>query len=76
MESLSRVTQSDRDYNHYMSRLKYEMDKATEMHYAKEEGKAETLINTARSLILYGMPSADIAKVLNLPISKIEALRG
>jgi predicted transposase/invertase (TIGR01784 family) len=100
MESLSRVTQSDRDYNHYMSRLKYEMDTASQMHSAKEEGKtegiqigktegikigktegkaegiAETLINTVRSLTMYGMPTAEIAKALNLPISKIEALRG
>jgi predicted transposase/invertase (TIGR01784 family) len=79
METLSKISQSENERAYYTSRLKYEMDTATEKYYLREEGKAEgiaeTLINTARSLILYGMPSAEIAKVLNLPISKIEALR-
>jgi predicted transposase/invertase (TIGR01784 family) len=84
MDALSRVTQDDRDRAYYISRLKYEMDTAQSFHNAEQKGKVEgiqigtanTLINTARKLILYGMPSEEIAKILDLPISKIEALRG
>ncbi|MDR0904381.1 MAG: Rpn family recombination-promoting nuclease/putative transposase [Ruminococcus sp.] len=79
MESLSRVTQSDRDYNHYMSRLKYEMDKATEMHYAKEEGiqigTTNTLIETAINFLRNGFAPADVAKGVKLPLADIEALQ-
>jgi predicted transposase/invertase (TIGR01784 family) len=79
MESLSRVTQSDRDYNHYMSRLKYEMDQTTELHYAekkgKAEGKSENAIETAIRLLQMGLAPFVVSQGTTLPLADIEELQ-
>jgi hypothetical protein len=75
MESLSRVTQSDRDYNHYMSRLKYEMDTASQMHSAKEEGKRENIIDTVKRAFGMGLKLDAISQLTQLPVADIEALQ-
>jgi predicted transposase/invertase (TIGR01784 family) len=87
MESLSRVTQSDRDYNYYMSRLKYEMDTAQERHDLMEEGVelgmkkgiqigANTaLIKTAMRLLNLGFSPEMASQAVELPLADIEALQ-
>ncbi|MDR0987484.1 MAG: hypothetical protein LBL98_07330 [Ruminococcus sp.] len=42
MESLTGVTESERDCNTYLSRLKYEMLRSDEIQMAKEKAYAET----------------------------------
>jgi predicted transposase/invertase (TIGR01784 family) len=75
METLSRISQSDRDRAYYISRLKYEMDTEQAMYNAEERGKAEALVTMAKGLMEYGLPLEAIAKLTKLPLSKIESLR-
>jgi predicted transposase/invertase (TIGR01784 family) len=75
MESLSRVTQSDRDYNYYMSRLKYEMDTEQERRDLMEAGMQKALIETAINFLRNGFTPQDVAKGISLPLADIEALQ-
>jgi predicted transposase/invertase (TIGR01784 family) len=87
MESLSKVTQSERDYNYYMSRLKYEMDTAQERHDLMEEGMERgiqkgiqigannALIKTAMRLLNLGLSPEMASQAVELPLADIEALQ-
>ncbi|MDR0987497.1 MAG: Rpn family recombination-promoting nuclease/putative transposase [Ruminococcus sp.] len=76
METLSRVTQADRDYNYLMSRDKYERDMAQDIHDAEERGRMETLIEMVKESFKIGLNIDAISKLTKLPPSKIEELRG
>lgn len=54
---------------------KWEMDRASEVGYAKEEGKKENQINTAKELLKMNMKLEDIITVTKLTKEEIEKIK-
>jgi predicted transposase/invertase (TIGR01784 family) len=73
-EILSNISQNEEERFRYLSRLKFQTDLTHNQAVARDEGKAEGLLEAAKNLLRFGVDKSIIAQSTGLSAEDIEKL--